>query len=57
MTDTLSTTSTTAFMHDHGPYSRGDKTERIAKSEYALSRPKVCYSSTPACADRDAARR
>jgi hypothetical protein len=44
MTDSLFSTSTTSFCHDHALYSRIDKIERIAESEYALSRLKVCYS-------------
>jgi hypothetical protein len=43
MTDTLFSTSTTAFAHDHALYSRIDKIERIAESGYALSKLKVCY--------------
>ena len=43
MTDTLFSTSTTAFVHDHALYSRIDKIERIAESDYALSKLKVCY--------------
>jgi hypothetical protein len=44
MTDTLFSTSTTAFMHDHALYSRTDKVERIAESDFALSKLKVCYA-------------
>jgi hypothetical protein len=43
MTDTLFSTSATAFAHDHALYSRIDKIERIAESDYALSKLKVCY--------------
>jgi hypothetical protein len=43
MTDMLFSTSTTAFAHDHALYSRIDKIERIAESDYVLSKLKVCY--------------
>ena len=43
MTDTLFSTSATSFVHDHALYSRIDKIERIAESDYALSKLKVCY--------------
>ena len=43
LTDPLFSTSTTAFAHDHAVYSRTDKLERIAESDWALSKLKVCY--------------
>ena len=43
MTDTLFSTSTATFTHDHALYSRVDKIERIAESDFALSKLKVCY--------------
>ena len=43
LTDTLFSTSATAFVHDHALYSRTDKLERIAESDWALSKLKVCY--------------
>jgi hypothetical protein len=44
MTDALFSTSTTAFLHDHALYSRADKIVRIAESDFALSRLKVCWT-------------
>ena len=44
LTDTLFSTSTTAFLHDHALYSRTEKIERIAESDFALSKLKVCYA-------------
>lgn len=43
LTDQLFSTSTTSFLHDHALYSRTDKIERIAASDYALSKLKVCW--------------
>lgn len=42
LTDQLFSTSRTTFLHDHALYSRTDKIERIAESDYALSKLKVC---------------
>jgi len=42
MTDTLFSTSATTFFHDHALYGRPDKIERIAESEYAVARLRVC---------------
>lgn len=44
MTDILFSTSTTTFAHDHALYGRPDKIERIAESEYALSKLRVCHA-------------
>jgi len=44
LTDTLFSTSATQFAHDHALYSRTDKTERIAQSDFAMSKLKVCYA-------------
>ena len=44
MTDMLFSTSATAFMHDHAVYSRAEKMERIAESDYAMSKLKVCFT-------------
>jgi hypothetical protein len=44
MTDQLFSTSTTAFLHDHALYSRTDKIERIAESDFAMSKLKVCFA-------------
>jgi len=43
MTDTLFSTSTTAFLHDHALYGRADKIERLAESDSALAQLRVCY--------------
>lgn len=42
MTDSLFSTSATTFFHDHALYGRPDKIERIAESEYAVARLRVC---------------
>ena len=44
MTDILFSTSATAFYHDHAVYSRAEKMERIAESDYAVSKLKVCFA-------------
>ena len=44
MTDMLFSTSATAFLHDHAVYSRAEKMERIAESDYAVSKLKVCFA-------------
>ena len=44
MTDILFSTSATSFHHDHALYNRAQKIERIAESDYAVSKLKVCYA-------------
>ena len=34
----------TSFHHDHAVYNRTEKIERIAESDYAVSKLKVCYA-------------
>ena len=43
MTDALFSTSATSFHHDHALYNRAEKMERIAESDYAVSKLKVCF--------------
>jgi hypothetical protein len=44
MTDVLFSTSATSFHHDHALYNRAEKMERIAESDYAVSKLKVCFA-------------
>jgi hypothetical protein len=48
MTDTLYSTSRTTFSHDHALYGRPDKIERIAESDYAVGRLRVCNATKAA---------
>lgn len=44
MTDALFSTSALTFMHDHALYNRAEKLERIAQSDFAMSKLKVCFA-------------